>query len=306
MRQRQYLIYDVFTHKRLAGNPLAVVMDGDGLDTDAMQAIAREFNLSETVFVMPARDRTLSARIRIFTPTHEMPFAGHPTVGTAVALAEHRGRGAAPDGPSLVVLEEKIGVVRCAVTHEGEAAFAEFDLPQLPQALAHTLSPEAVGAALGLDAHEIGFENHRVGLWSAGVPYVTVPVAGLETASRARIDGQAWRALAPVRDGGVPAAAYVYCRETVSHECAFHARMFVPGPPSWEDPATGSAAAAFAGAIVAYDQPVDGPSRIWIEQGIEMGRPSEIRLEIEVASSAITAARIGGHAVQVAEGMLGV
>ena len=298
--KRRYAIYDVFTETALAGNPLAVVLDGEGLDLAAMQKIAREFNLSETTFVTTAENARHSARVRIFTPAHEMPFAGHPTVGTAIALAEQSGA----DGPQILVLEENVGPVRCAVTGAHGARFCEFDLPVLPRQLDIEVDPAAIGGALGLGPHEIGFENHRVGLWSAGVPYVTVPVANLDVIARASLDGEMWADLAGRDDKGNPICAYVYCRETVAHDSAFHARMFVPGSPSWEDPATGSAAAAFAGAVAHFDEPVDGLSRIWIEQGMEMGRPSRIRLEIDMKGGKIDAARIGGHAVKVAEGTL--
>ena len=301
MQGRRYVIYDVFSGQRLAGNPLAVVLDAEGLDTGAMQRIAGEFNLSETSFVTAAQDAAHRARVRIFTPAYEMPFAGHPTVGTAIALHE-----AEPNesGAAIFVLEENIGPVRCAVTGGKAATFAEFDLPQLPEQLPLSADPAAVGAAVGLAPHEIGFENHRVGLWSAGVPYIAIPVAGLDAARRARLDNQAWRELSPQRGDGKSASAYVYCRETASRENSFHARMFVPGTPSYEDPATGSAAAAFAGAIMKFDAPPEGPSRFWIEQGVEMGRPSRIRLEVDVESGAMAAARIGGNAVKVAEGVL--
>ncbi len=133
---------------------------------------------------------------------------------------------------------------------------------------------------------------------------MTVPVAGLDAAGRALLNPMAWREIAPERPDGFPVSAYVYCRETVHHDCDFHARMFVPGPPSYEDPATGSAAAAFSGAVISFDAPPDGPHAVWIEQGIEMGRPSRIRLEMEVAGGEAVSARIGGHAVKVAEGRL--
>jgi trans-2,3-dihydro-3-hydroxyanthranilate isomerase len=300
---RRYAIYDVFTDTPLAGNPLAVVFDCEGLDPDRMQAIAREFNLSETAFLLPPEDPLHAARVRIFTPRFEMPFAGHPTVGSAVALCEMRDAPGA-ETASIVVLGENIGPVRCAVKRGEGAAFAEFDLPQLPERVEMAATPETIGAALGLDPQDIGFENHRPAAWSGGVPYVTVPVSGLAAAARARLDTTAWEAIAPVRDNGIPASAYVYCRETVAHDSQFHARMFVGGAPTYEDPATGSAAAAFAGQIVACDTPLDGPHAVWIEQGVEMGRPSRIRLEIEVESDRIKAARIGGEAMKVAEGHL--
>ncbi|MER8779805.1 PhzF family phenazine biosynthesis protein [Mesorhizobium sp. M0437] len=299
MQPRNYLLYDVFTTNWLAGNPLAVVLDCDGLDVATMQAVAREFNLSETVFVLPPDNPKHRARIRIFTPDYEMPFAGHPTVGSAIALAEIAGEAA-----GIFVLEENIGPVRCAVSKHDGSTFAEFDLAKLPAQLALSADPEAIGAALGLGPHEIGFENHRVSFWSAGVPYVTIPVANLEAAARIRLDNQAWSELAPRKSEWAFASPYVYCRETVHHDSAFHVRMMVPGNPSYEDPATGSAAAAFAGAIMHFDGPTDGVSQLWIEQGLEMGRPSRIRLELNVEGGKLAAARIGGHAVKVAEGRL--
>lgn len=297
MQGRRYFIYDVFTNEALGGNPLAIVRDCEGLDEREMLRIAREFNLSETVFVLPAEHAHHRARIRIFTPQYEMPFAGHPTVGTAVALAQEAGESA-----SILVLEENIGPVRCAVSQNGD--FAEFDLPRLPQRLDLSAEPEAVGAALGLAPHEIGFENHRVSCWSAGVPYVMVPVGGLEEAARARLDRRLWAELAPRKSDIAVASAYVYCRETIRHDSAFHARMFVPGNPPYEDPATGSAAAAFAGAVMHFDGPGEGMSRLWIEQGMEMERPSRIRLELDVENGGLAAARIGGNAVKIAEGRI--
>lgn len=301
MKGRKYLVYDVFTQARLAGNPLAIVLDADGLDTAAMQRIAREFNLSETTFVTPPQHPAHKAQVRIFTSVYEMPFAGHPTVGTAIALAE---QGAHDGTDQILVLEENIGLLRCAISRSGEGTFAEFDLPELPRQLELAIEPELVGAALGLGPHEIGFENHRVGLWTAGVPYITVPVAGLDAIGRVKLDNPAWMELSPQRGDGKRASAYVYTRDTVNHDSAFHARMFVPGTPSYEDPATGSAAAAFSGVIARFDSLAEGPTQFWIEQGMEMGRPSRIRLEIDVEGTKMISARIGGHAVKVAEGVL--
>ncbi|MGB3387700.1 MAG: PhzF family phenazine biosynthesis protein [Pseudaminobacter sp.] len=300
MRGRKYLVYDVFADKPLAGNPLAVVLDSQGLDTAAMQQIAREFNLSETAFILPPQNEARKARLRIFTPAYEMPFAGHPTVGSAIALAETGGGNA----DEIFVLEENIGPVRCAVTRKKTGAFAEFDLPELPRQLDLAVEPEVIGAALGLDPQDIGFENHRVGLWSAGVPYLTVPVADMGVIRRIGLDTAAWLEFSPKRTDGKAASAYIYTRDTVRHDSAFHARMFVPGNPSYEDPATGSAAAAFSGAVMHFDALREGQTRLWIEQGMEMGRPSRIRLEIDVEGGRMTSARIGGHAVKVAEGEL--
>lgn len=302
MSGRRYAIYDVFTGRRLAGNPLAVVFDADGLDGAAMQAIAGEFNLSETVFVAPPQNPAHAAAIRIFTPRIELPFAGHPTVGTAIALFERDGFAGQAGDAAILVLEEKVGPVRCAVTRgDGEAAFAEFDLPRLPVPLPLSAEPELIAAALGLEASDIGFENHRPSAWTAGVPYVAVPLAGLDAARRAVVDSRLWLDVAP-RTDGILASAYVYCRETVDPEASFHARMFAPHDGILEDPATGSAAAAFAGAVAAFDTPGDGPNRFWIEQGIEMNRPSAIRLEIDMAHGRMAGGRIGGQAIRIARG----
>jgi trans-2,3-dihydro-3-hydroxyanthranilate isomerase len=300
MQQRDYVIYDVFTDSAGAGNPLAVVFDAEGLDTAAMQRIAADFNFSETSFVTPAADAAHSARVRIFTPHYEMPFAGHPTVGTAIAIAERSGGSSA----ALLVLEENIGPVRCAVTGGEGAPLAEFDLPRLPERLPLNADAAAVGAALGLDPQDVGFENHRISLWTAGVPYLTVPVAGLAAAGKISFNAAAWREFAPQKENGAQASAYIYCRETMKSGSAFHARMLVPAEPPYEDPATGSAAAAFAGAVAAFDRPVEGPHQFWIEQGVEMGRPSAIRVSMDVTGGAIAAARVGGHAVRAGEGRL--
>src|SRR5215813_4295595 len=126
MPKRSFAVYDVFSNCKLAGNPLAVVFDSNGLDDAAMQAIAGEFNLSETTFIRPARNAAHRAEVRIFTPKHELPFAGHPTVGSAIAITELAGDAV----PSIFVLEEKVGPVRCAVRSDGGVMFAEFDLPR--------------------------------------------------------------------------------------------------------------------------------------------------------------------------------
>ncbi|SOE10447.1 trans-2,3-dihydro-3-hydroxyanthranilate isomerase [Hoeflea halophila] len=301
-----YAVYDVFTDTGLAGNPLAVVFDADSYSDQQMQAIAREFNLSETVFVLKPENPAHTARLRIFTSMRELPFAGHPTVGAAVALAERRLGGAVPDnGLDLVkMLEEAIGPVRCAVrVRPGAAGFAEFDLPKLSRQFDVEIEPADVGVALGLDPHEIGFENHRVSLWSAGVPFVLVPVHDLAAAAKAECIAAEWDRIAPMCDGQL-AFAYVYCRGGVNHASSFHARMFAPGDGMPEDPATGSAAAALSGAIHHFDGLLDGNHALVIEQGVEMGRPSLIHLHIDSAGNQVSHVRIGGEAVRVAEGKL--
>ncbi len=302
-----FAIYDVFTATALEGNPLAVVFDADHLDEVRMQAIAREFNLSETVFVLKSENPAHTARLRIFTTMRELPFAGHPTVGAAIALADRRLGGAVPDaGIDMVkMLEEPIGAVRCAVriNKGGGTGFAEFDLPRLSRQLEAEIEPADIGAALGLDPQEIGFENHRVSLWSAGVPYVLIPVHDMTAASKAECDPAEWERIAPMGDGQL-AFAYLYCRGGVNHTASFHARMFAPGEGVPEDPATGSAAAALSGAIHQFDGMLDGNHSLVIEQGVEMGRPSLIHLHINCAGGEVSHVRIGGQAVRIATGKL--
>ena len=299
---RRYAVLDVFTDTALAGNPLAVVFDSDGLDTERMQAIAREFNLSETVFVTAPENPAHSAAIRIFTPGRELPFAGHPTVGTAVVLGMER-LGGNGGMDAIVVLEETVGAVRCAVSQSNGGHFAEFDLPKLPEQLAIDLDEAGIAAALGLGPHEIGFENHTITAWSAGVPYICVPVRGLDAVAKVSVTSEDWLAL-DLLGGGLHVAPYIYCRDTVHNDAGFHARMLAPWDGIPEDPATGSAAAAFIGAVVHFDKPRVGLHRFVVEQGLEMGRPSFIHVEVDMEGGAIAGARIGGHAVVVARGTL--
>ncbi|OHV78000.1 PhzF family phenazine biosynthesis protein [Ensifer sp. LCM 4579] len=299
---RRYAIYDVFTSRRLEGNPLAVVFDADDLSDAAMQAIAQEFNLSETVFIHRPASTAHSARLRIFTPSQELPFAGHPTVGAAVAIAEDF-YGEPERGLDLMqVLEEKVGPVRAAVRLKpGQATFAEFDLPRKPVRLDARFEKQAIADAVSLKATQIGFENHVISFWSAGVPFVMVPLHDVAAVAAVEFDPQRWEQLAPLAEGRL-AGAYLYCRGGINHMARFHARMFAPEMGIAEDPATGAAAAALAGAINVFDELMDGHHPMLIEQGVEMGRPSFIHLHLDVAAGRISTARIGGHAVKIAEG----
>ncbi len=295
---------DVFTDTPLGGNPLAVVLDAEGLDKARMQAIAREFNLSETVFVLPAEAPAHTARLRIFTPKGELPFAGHPTVGTAVLLAELNGADAGARRDAIIVLEEEVGPVRVGVRmRPGEAPFAAFDVPKLPRDGGAPAPEDQIAAALGLAPSEIGFENHVPSRFTAGIAFTFVPVRDLETIGRARIVAQHWAA---GFRGDSLGAAYLYCRQTVHTHSHFHARMFAPGLGLPEDPATGAAAAAFAGVLHRFDAPTSGAHSCLIEQGYEMSRPSSITLEVEIAGGEMRNVRIGGHAVHVMKGELAV
>jgi trans-2,3-dihydro-3-hydroxyanthranilate isomerase len=292
--RRNFVTLDVFTDRRFAGNPLAVVLDAGGLETAAMQAIAREFNHPETVFVFPPAERAHRARVRIFTPARELPFAGHPTVGTAVLLGLRDGAAAGRE----IVLEEGIGAVRCVLeASAGDAGRVRFALPQLPAEAGAVPDNATIAAALSLTAAELG--ELPPARWSAGVPYTFVPLATRAAVARCRPDPAKFDA---AFGAGGPGAAYVFCRETVEPGHAFHARMFAPGMGVPEDPATGSAVAAFAG-ILAPRLP-DGNHDIVIEQGYEMGRPSLIQLAMTMQAGKLMSAAIAGDAVIVTEGMI--
>ncbi|MCU0754130.1 MAG: PhzF family phenazine biosynthesis protein [Xanthomonadales bacterium] len=273
-----YCTLDVFTEQRHAGNPLAVVFLADALPDALQHAIAREFNLSETVFVQRPSVTARVAALRIWTPGGELPFAGHPTVGTAWALGQ-RGAGAE------FVLEERIGTIHCQV----DAGRARFRLPRLPTLLPSAASPDW-SRLLGVSTAQIG----EVRWVSAGVPFWLVEL----------VDDAVLAGLQPeftAFAGGLPADAqqvYVYVRSS------WRTRMFAPALGLNEDPATGSAAAALS--LVIAGTLGDGDHQIRLRQGIEMGRPSQLDLDLRVAGGAVVEAWLGGGVVPVAEGWLAV
>jgi trans-2,3-dihydro-3-hydroxyanthranilate isomerase len=291
--RRHFYTLDVFAGQALAGNPLAVVLDTAGLDGARMQAIAREFNLSETVFVAEDQ-RTL----RIFTPGRELPFAGHPTIGTAVLL------GLLDPGLTALVLREGIGPVPCTMRVLGDGhGHASFVVPSLPERVGDLPDTAILAEGLGLEAADIGLPHHAPAIWSAGNPFRFVPLRDRAAVTRARPNGEAFeRAFGSPNDGFTN--AFVYCAEPLDPANRFHARMFAPAVGVPEDPATGSAAASFAGVFVASERPGDGTHDFTIEQGDAMGRPSRIAVSLDVADGSLSQARIGGEAAIVSEGYL--
>lgn len=299
---RRFVTLDVFTETPFAGNPLAIVLDAEGLDTAAMQAIAAEFNLSETVFVLPPVEPRRRARLRIFTPNHELPFAGHPTIGTAVLLALRDGRSGITDAIAFG-LEEEIGVISCVVeTGEGElrdrTGRARFTVPVLPAYLGEDPDPEAVAAALGLAPSDIGFGLHVPSRHATGPAFIFVPLASIAALDRARLDPAEYAAL------GEPTALYLYAIDPHGIGHRYQARMFAPHLGISEDPATGAAAAAFAGVMMQFEPLGDGTHDVAIRQGIAMGRPSDIGVQLVVASGALRSVEIAGAAIVVSEGTL--
>ena len=299
---RPFHTLDVFTSIAMEGNPLAVVLEADGLDAAGMQKIAREFNLSETVFVLEPNDPVNTARIRIFTPVRELPFAGHPIVGTAALLGILRAPQLMARADIGVVIEAKVGLVHCTVRHlRGQAVRASFTLPVLPQRTGEAAGNDAIAAALGLSPDDIGFDNHYPTLFSAGVPYTCVPLKSRAALAAVRPDARCWNA---AFGGNEHKSAFLYTRGTAQADNDFATRMFFPLTSLVEDPATGSAAAAFAGVVALFDRPVEGDHTLVLEQGFDMGRPSLITLGLELANGELAAASIGGHSIMVMKGTL--
>lgn len=286
---RPYQILDVFTATPLAGNPLAVVFEADGLTSDACQAIAREFNLSETIF-LAAPEAGGTHRARIFTPMHKMPFAGHPTVGGAIAAAQRRG------AAGEIGLELPAGLARCTVA-DGPAWSATIAAPLPPRLEPGALSPDDLARLLGLPAAAIGFDNYTPSRAYCGPRWTIVPLADVAALGATSPEGFDARAL-----GEGYESLYLVTREGEG----FRARMYAPAAGVAEDPATGSAAVAFTALIAAAERPADGRRRTMIRQGIEMGRPSDITVEATFEGGAATSVDLSGEAVVVAEGTLRV
>lgn len=301
MRRRFYTL-DVFTETPLAGNALAVVLDSDGLDTPAMQKIAREFNLSETVFCVPPRDPVNSAGLRIFTPTAELPFAGHPTVGTAILLATLQAPDLIAREDVGLVLEETIGAIACSVRHRrGEAAHARFEVPRLAELWAPPPSDDKLADIFELSVEDIGFAGHRPTCFSAGNPMTFVPLASIAALGRANLDKFSSR-----QTPAEKSMFYLYTPEAGTGTRSFRSRMVSVGYGVPEDPATGSAAAAFPGAVHANEHLADGDHDCVLHQGVEMGRPSRIGVAFSIEAGRLASTAIGGSAVIVAQGTLDI
>lgn len=275
-----YLVYDVFTETRFGGNQLAVFPDAAGLPDEKLQSIAREFNFSETTFVYPPQNPAHTARVRIFTPTSEVPFAGHPTIGTAIALHD-LGRG------GEMVLELGVGPIPCTVGPKG----ASFTTPVPLQIVAHPPA-DLVAATLGLTVADLRLDRHAPVQASLGLAFVFVELVDRAALARARPQIDAIRTAAAAYPAGLDFAVFCYCRdgETVD------ARMFAPLDNVPEDPATGSASATLGAFLASLP---GGPRRLAIAQGDDMGRPS--RIAVSVGPSGVT---VAGQAVKVMAGTL--
>lgn len=295
--RRRYLHCDVFTDAAFGGNPLAVLPDARGISDRRMQQIAREFNFSETSFVLPAESGH-RRRVRIFTPSVEVPFAGHPNVGTAFVLAA-TGELGALDAPVAVTFEEKAGLVPVTVERRGDGSIAcELSAPEKL-----SLGPEVpvaeLAAAVSLRPEDVATGVHAPRVFSVGLPFLFAELTSPEALARARSHLSALDAIVA---RGVTPDIHLYARATDGFD--LRTRMFAPLDGVPEDPATGSANAALAAALARFDPKPDGRFRWRIAQGVEMGRPSVLEASAEKRHGEVVAAKIGGTSVLVAEGWI--
>ena len=292
---------DVFTGRRFGGNPLAVVLDADHLSTEQMQTITREFNLSETIFVMKPENPANTAKVRIFFPGGEMPFAGHPTVGCAVLLAEMKYK-AGCSFETEIRLEENAGLVPVKVSRIGDHPRAQFTAPVVPFAVDFPLpSIELVAKALSLEPGDIGFDSHGIGLHQGGPRFFHVPLKSREALARCVVAEPQWSQM--IAALGVN-NAYVYAQGGDNPKTNFRSRMFAPTGGIPEDPATGSATALLAAQLLKAEALKDGTHKWQLEQGYEMGRPSDLFLEADVNQGKLSTVRVAGQAVKVMQGTL--
>ncbi|MCA1776655.1 MAG: PhzF family phenazine biosynthesis protein [Loktanella sp.] len=273
----RYVVYDVFTDTPFGGNQLAVFPDASTLPEAQLQSIAAEFNFSEVTFVYSPDDPSHTARVRIFTPTMEIPFAGHPTIGTAIALSD-------AGQTSPMVLELGVGPLTCRVS-EGKAAFTtstSFTAEAYPD-------PALVAAALSLPQDALRLDRHPPVLGGVGLAFVLVELDSRSLLRRAQPAVAAIREGAALYPAGLDFAIFAYVRDGAQVD----ARMFAPLDNIPEDPATGSACAALAALLS------DSQARLSIRQGEDMGRPS--RIETQATAESVT---VFGSAVRMMEGRL--
>ncbi|MGO9934955.1 MAG: PhzF family phenazine biosynthesis protein [Steroidobacteraceae bacterium] len=296
--QRRYVTVDVFTRRLFGGNPLACVLDAEGLSAIQMQAIAAEFNYAETSFVLPPWATGHTAHVRIFTPRAEVPFAGHPNIGTGVVLArELEANGGAP--LDRLVFEEAAGLVPIRILRDGDTVVgAELTAPAALAVGSRVGAPD-IAACLSLDTTDISLKNHPALVLSVGLPFLVAELASEDALRRAKPNALTHaHVLPPIGTDAI----FAYTLGSTPEE--LRARMFSPLDGIPEDPATGSAAAAAIALLATIRTERDGEIAWRIEQGIEMGRPSLLLGRTEKRDGTVTAVHIGGFAVQVMRGII--
>ena len=301
MARYRFLTVDVFTDRPFGGNQLAVFPDALEIPDSRLLDVAREFNYSETTFVYPPARPHNTRRVRIFTPGGEVPFAGHPTVGTAHVLAAI-GEVKLTGDVTKIVFEEKVGPVPVSIrATNGTPTFAQLTVAKLPQAGPTPPSNDKLADVLGLTEDEILGGDWAPRGYTCGLPFLFVAVRDRAAVRRAHIRLESWEKF--LRESWAP-EVFVFAAGGERPGTDYHARMFAPGLSVPEDPATGSACAALAGFLATRDQraAAEGTTKWVIEQGFEMGRPSIVELELDRKRGSLTAVRVGGASVVVSEG----
>ena len=300
MRYR-YLTADVFTDRPFGGNPLAVFPEARGISDQRMQQVAREMNLSETVFVLPSEDSRHTRKLRIFTPGTELPFAGHPTVGTAFVLAAI-GEIPLAGAETRIVFEEGVGPVPVLIQAEdGKPIFSQLTAAKLPEVGPPPPSIPDLAAMLSLEPADLLDGDNAPEAVSCGVPFLYIPLRDRDAVRRARLRTDLWEKLVA---GFWATEVYVFARDPELPGSHVRSRMFAPRMGIVEDPATGAATASFGGYLASRSPERDGTLRWVIEQGFEMGRPSILHLEADKRDGQVTAVRVGGSSVLVSEGRM--
>lgn len=296
----QFETVDVFTSDRFSGNPLAVVLNAEGLSTQQMQVIAAEFNLSETTFVLPPRDAANTAQVRIFTPRFEMPFAGHPNIGTAFVLASAGARHGRSIQGDRVQFEEQAGLVVIDLLKDGATVIgARLAAPQ-PLSIGADIPVELIAAAHALSADDIDVRHHRPCIASSGTPFILAEVKGRDVLARAAARADVFhREIAKL-----PATSIMIYTTVDEAGLDIRARMFSPHHGIPEDPATGSANVALIGLLAHLRPEADLSLAKTIAQGVEMGRPSLLHAEAEKKNGVVTATFIAGRCVPVMSGTI--
>ena len=296
----QFQTVDVFTSEQFSGNPLAVVLNAEGLSTEQMQAIAAEFNLAETTFVLPPRDNAHTAEVRIFTPRGEMPFAGHPNVGTAFALAragQSYGRAIGSDG---VIFEEKAGFVPISFLKEGTNVVGTRLASPQPLAVGAEVPAELIASACSLSSDDIETRNHRPCIASCGAAFILAELKGRTALAAATARPEVF-----TREiSQLPVTSIFIYTQVEESGLDIRARMFAPHHGIPEDPATGSANVALIGLLAKLRPEAGLRLSKAIAQGVEMGRPSLLQAEAEKKNGVVTATYIGGRCVPVMSGTL--
>ena len=298
----RFLTADVFTERMFGGNQLAVFPEAPAdLAPAVMQSIARELNISETVFVFPPDNPEHTRRIRIFTPAAELPFAGHPTIGTAFVLASI---GAVPLGTegASIVLEEGVGPVAVSIrAQQGRPGYCELTAARLPEEGPPPPPLEEIASALSLRPEDLRPDDLPPRGFTCGVPYLFVPLRDEASLARARVNPTAWERTFST---WWTSAVFPFAETQRRDGADFRARMFAPALGVPEDPATGSACAALAGFLAPLSATGNGTHRWVVEQGVEMGRPSRLHISCDRERGRITAVRVGGSSVLVSEARL--